>query len=372
VNIDKMVRPGVRAIQRYEPGEDHPGCVKLSSNENPRPPHPRIVEAVVAAMLVSNRYPESGCPELVHAIARHHGLPDDEVMVGHGSNEIIDLLVRACAGAGDNVIFPVPSFIVYHLIAKVCGCEGVGVPCRDYRMDLPAMRAAVTERTRAVFLCNPNNPTSTYVNDTEVREFLRELPPDLFVVMDEAYIDYVDVQDYPDSMQLRREYPNLVILRTFSKFFAVAGVRVGYAMAHRDVVDVLHRVRQPFNVSRLAVAAGMAALQCREELAPLARETIAERERMRVEVLKLGLLCPPSQANFLFVDLGASELDLFSELQRRRLIVRRLGQFGSSRNSYRISVGTPDENDQLIRALREVVSSHAAPGRPVSRQGSTS
>jgi histidinol-phosphate aminotransferase len=210
------------------------------------------------------------------------------------------------------------------------------------------------------------------VNDTEVREFLRELPPDLFVVMDEAYIDYVDAQDYPDSMQLRREYPNLVILRTFSKFFAVAGVRVGYAMAHRDVVDVLHRVRQPFNVSRLAAAAGMAALQCYEELAPLARETIAERERMRGEVLKLGLVCPPSQTNFLFVDLGASELDLFSELQRRRLIVRRLGQFGSSRNSYRITVGTPDENDQLIRALREVVSSYAAPGRPVSRQGSTS
>lgn len=366
MNIDKLVRPGVRQIQRYEPGEDHPGCVKLSSNENPRPPHPRIVEAVIASMLMSNRYPESGVPDLVHALSRHHGIPDDEVMVGHGSNEIIDLLVRACAGAGDNVIFPVPSFIVYHLIAKVCACEGIGVPCRDYRMDLPAMRRAVNERTRAVFLCNPNNPTSTYVNESEVREFLRDLPPDLFVVMDEAYIDYVDAPDYPDSMQLRREHPNLVILRTFSKFFAIAGVRVGYAMADRDVVDVLHRVRQPFNVSRLAEAAGVAALQCREELAPLARETIAERERVRDEVVKLGLACPPSQANFLFVDLQNSELDLFAELQRRRLIVRRLGQFGSTRNSYRISIGTPDENDQLIRALRETMSAHSTPARPVS------
>jgi histidinol-phosphate aminotransferase len=366
LNIDRIVRPGVRQIQRYEPGEDHPGCIKLSSNENPRPPHPRIVESVIAAMLISNRYPESGTPTLVHAIARHHGLPDDEVMVGHGSNEIIDLLVRACAGANENVIFPVPSFIVYHLIAQVCGCEGIGVPCRDYRLDLSAMRRAVNDRTRAIFLCNPNNPTSTYVSDLEVREFLRDLPPDLFVVMDEAYIDYVDAKDYPDSMQLRREHPNLVILRTFSKFFAIAGVRVGYAMAHPDVVDVLHRVRQPFNVSRLAEAAGLAALECAAELAPLANETITERERVRSEVLKLGLTCPPSQANFLFLDLGASELDLFAELQRRRVIVRRLGQFGSTRNSYRVSIGTPDENDLLIRALRDVVSAHAARARPVS------
>jgi histidinol-phosphate aminotransferase len=355
MNIDKIVRPGVRQIQRYEPGEDHPGCIKLSSNENPRPPHPRIVEAVIAAMLQSNRYPESGVPELVHALAQHHGVSDHEIMVGHGSNEIIDLLVRACAGANENVIFPVPSFIVYHLIAKVCGCEGIGVPCRDYRMDLSAMRSAVTERTRAIFLCNPNNPTSTYVNDHEVREFLRDLPPDLFVVMDEAYIDYVDAPDYPDSMRLRAQHPNLVILRTFSKFFAVAGVRVGYAIAHADVVDVLHRVRQPFNVSRLAEAAGLAALECAPELAPLATETITERERVRDEVLKLGLTCPPSQANFLFLDLGTSELDLFAELQRRKVIVRRLGQFGSTRNSYRISIGTPDENDLLIRALRDTV-----------------
>ncbi|HET6349461.1 MAG TPA: histidinol-phosphate transaminase, partial [Candidatus Krumholzibacteria bacterium] len=306
MNIDKIVRPGVRQIQRYQPGEDHPGCIKLSSNENPRPPHPRIVEAVVAAMLTSNRYPESGCPELTRALAKHHGIPDDEVMVGHGSNEIIDLLVRACAGAEENVVFPAPSFIVYHLIAKVCGCEGIAVPCRDYRMDLPAMAKAVTDRTRAVFLCNPNNPTSTYVTETEVRAFIRDLPPDLFIVMDEAYIDYVTATDYPDSMRLRGEYPNLVILRTFSKFFAIAGVRVGYAMAHRDVVDVLHRVRQPFNVSRLAEAAGLAALKCRDELTPLTRETASERERVRAEVLKLGFTSPPSQTNFLFVDLGSS------------------------------------------------------------------
>jgi histidinol-phosphate aminotransferase len=369
VRFDRWVHPGIRDIQRYEPGEDHPGAIKLSSNENPRPPHPKIVEAVVAAMLASNRYPESGCPELTRALASRHGLPPEEVMVGNGSNEIIDLLVRAVAGPGDNVVFPAPSFIVYALIAKICGCDGIGVPCRDYRLDLPAMRRAVNDRTRAVFICNPNNPTSTYVSEAEVREFIAGLPAQVFVVLDEAYIDYVDAADYPDSMALRREHPQVVILRTFSKFFAIAGVRVGYAMAHPDVVDVLHRVRQPFNVSRLAQAAGLAALECAGELAPLARETIAERARVRQEILRLGLACPPSQANFLFVDLGASTLDLFAELQRRGLIVRRLGQFGATRNSYRISIGTPDENDRLIAALRDVMPAPAAAPspRPASR-----
>jgi histidinol-phosphate aminotransferase len=369
MKIERLVRPGILDIQRYEPGEDHPGAIKLSSNENPRPPHPRIVEAVAAAMLTANRYPESGCPELTQALAARHGLSSREIMVGNGSNEIIDLLVRAIAGPGDNVVFPVPSFIVYALIAKICGCAGVGVPCRDYRLDLVAMRRAVNERTRAVLICNPNNPTSTYVTEAEVRAFLRDLPEDVFVLMDEAYIDYVDAADYPDSMAMWRERPQFVVLRTFSKFFAIAGVRVGYCIAHPDVIDVLHRVRQPFNVSRLAQAAGLAALACAHELKPMVRETIAERARIRSEILRLGLACPPSQANFLFVDLGASDLDLFAELQRRGVIVRRLGQFGATRNSYRISVGTPDENDRLIAALRDAIGSQpAAPApRPASR-----
>jgi histidinol-phosphate aminotransferase len=369
VKIERLVRPGILDIQRYEPGEDHPGAIKLSSNENPRPPHPAIVEAVAAEMRVANRYPESGCPDLTQALAARHGLSPAEIMVGNGSNEIIDLLVRAVAGPGDNIVFPVPSFIVYALIARICGCEGVGIPCRDYRLDLVAMRQAVNERTRAVLICNPNNPTSTYVTAGEVRAFLRDLPEDVFVLMDEAYIDYVDAPDYPDSLAMWRERSQIVVLRTFSKFFAIAGVRVGYCIAHPDVIGVLHRVRQPFNVSRLAQAAGLAALGCAHELAPLARETLAERARVRDEILRLGLACPPTQANFVFVDLGASTLDLFAELQRRGVIVRRLGQFGATRNSYRVSIGTPDENDRLIAALRDTLRPHpgASPAPPASR-----
>jgi len=366
VNIRRIVRPGVLDVQRYLPGEDHPGAVKLSSNENPRPPHPRIVEAVIAAMGQANRYPESGSPDLTAALAKHHGVAPGQVLVGNGSNEIIDLLVRAFAGPEDNVIYPVPSFIVYDLIPKICGCTGIGVACKDYRLDLAAMRAAVTPRTRAVFICNPNNPTSTCVSDSEVRAFLNGLDDDVLVVLDEAYIDYVDDKNYPDSLKLLRERDSIVVLRTFSKFFAVAGVRVGYAIAHPDVIDVLNRVRQPFNVSRIAQAAGMAALACAHELAPLAAETIAERARVREAALSLGLVCPPSQANFVFVDLGDSTLDLFQALAARGVVVRRLGQFGGSRNSYRISIGTPAENDVLISAMRDVVRKQPSPARPTA------
>ncbi|HEX5132682.1 MAG TPA: histidinol-phosphate transaminase [Candidatus Krumholzibacteria bacterium] len=363
MDIERFVRPGIRDIQRYEPGEDHPGAIKLSSNENPRPPHPKIIAAVNAALTESNRYPLSGSPALTAALARHHGVTPDDVMVGNGSNEIIDLLVRAFVAPDENVVFPVPSFIVYALIAKVCGVRGVGIPCRDYRLDLDAMRAAIDAKTRMVFVCNPNNPTSTYVNAAEVDAFLAGVPDDVMVVMDEAYIDYVDARDYPDSLALRRRRDGLIVLRTFSKFFAVAGVRVGYAIADPRVIDTLHRVRQPFNVSRLAQAAGLAALECAAELRPMAEEIIVERARVRAAIVELGLACPPSQANFVFVDTGDAEIDLFGELARRGVIVRRLGQFGAAHATYRISIGTPAENDALIGALQDIFHHNPAAGR---------
>jgi len=368
VGLDKRVRPNVRDIQRYEPGEDHPGAVKLSSNENPRGPHPKIVAAVMKALEESHRYPESGAPDLTRALAAYHHATPDEIVVGNGSNEIIDLLVRAFVEPPhESVVFPVPSFIVYGLIPKICGCVGVGIPCRDYRLDLPAMRAAVDANTRVVFICNPNNPTSTYVSAIEVDAFMHGLPNDVLVVLDEAYIDYVDAHDFPDAMALHRKHRNIVVLRTFSKFFAVAGVRVGYAIADPVVIDAVHKVRQPFNVSRLAQAAGLGALASAQELAPYARETIAERKRVRDAILELGLACPPSQANFVFVDLGTSGLDLFAELRQRGVVVRRLGQFGATSNTYRITVGTPDENDRFIGALRDVFHHRPAASRPSSR-----
>lgn len=355
MDIEKLVKKNLLDIMVYEPGMDEEGYAKLSSNENPISPHPHIVEAVTKMMADANRYPPSGSPELVAALAPYLGVSPKEIMVGNGTNEIIDLLIRAFVHSDENVVFPVPSFIVYGLIAKQCDVKGIGIDCKDYRLDLPAMRAAVNEKTKMVFICNPNNPTSTYVTAKEVDAFLDGLPEDVLVVMDEAYYDYVDADDYPDSMGLRKERNTIIVLRTFSKFHSLAAVRVGYAIADPIVVRTLHQIRQPFNVNRVAQVAALAALEVMDELKPLARETIDERQRVREAMLELGLACPPSQSNFVFVDLGDRTNDLFQGLYDRGVVVRRMAQFGSARNTYRISLGTIEENDRLIAATREVL-----------------
>jgi histidinol-phosphate aminotransferase len=360
MEIEKLVRPHLRDIMVYEPGMDEEGYAKLSSNENPKAPHPRVIEAVTNAAMSANRYPLSGSPDLVAGLADYHGVSASEIMVGNGTNEIIDLLVRAFVGPDDNVVFPVPSFIVYPLVCKQCDIKGVGIDCKDYRLDLTGMRAAVDAHTRMVFICNPNNPTSTYSTAAEVNQFLVGLPEDVIVVIDEAYYDYVDAPDYPDSMGLRKDRDTIVILRTFSKFFSLAGVRIGYAITAPGVVKALHQIRQPFNVNVLAQASARAALEVMDELKPLARETIEERERVRQVMLELGLVCPPSQANFVFVDLGDNTVDLFKELFDERVIVRRMAQFGAALNSYRISIGTVEDNDRLIAAARKVMGKNTA------------
>ena len=355
MKIEGLVRPHLRDIMVYEPGQDEKGYAKLSSNENPMGPHAHIIETVMKAVKEANRYPVSGSPQLVEALARYHGVAPAQIMVGNGTNEIIDLLVRAFVGRDENVVFPVPSFIVYPLVCRQCEIKGIGVDCRDLRLDMPAMRDAVDDKTRMVFICNPNNPTSTYTTAAEMDAFLDGLPDDILVVMDEAYYDYVDAPDYPDSMSLRNKRKTIVVLRTFSKFYSLAGVRVGYAVADPEVVKALHQIRQPFNVNVVAQAAALGALEVMDELKPLARETIAERERVRQAMLDLGLECPPSQTNFVFVDLGDSPIDLFAALYEEGVVIRRMGQFGASKNSYRMSMGTIEENDQLIAAARKAM-----------------
>jgi len=355
MDIEKLVRRHLRDIMIYEPGIDEEGHAKLSSNENPMAPHPHVVEAVMNMLKDANRYPPSGSPELVAALTEKYGVTAQEIMVGNGTNEIIDLLVRAFVHEDENVIYPVPSFIVYGLVCKQCDVSGVGIDCKAYRLDMPAMRAAVNDKTRMVFICNPNNPTSTYTTASELDEFLNGLPEDILVVMDEAYYDYVDAKDYPDSLALRKHRNTIIVLRTFSKFYSLAAVRIGYAIADPAVIKTLHQIRQPFNVNRVAQAAGLAALEVADELRPMARETIEERGRVREVMLSLGLECPVSQANFVFVDLGDRTTDLFQEMYDRGVVVRRMGQFGSSRNTYRITIGTVEENNRLITAARAIL-----------------
>jgi histidinol-phosphate aminotransferase len=365
MDLERLAKPFLKDLVPYKPGKPieqlqrEKGIsiapAKLASNENPYPPHPRVREALISAIEEINRYPESGAPDLTEKLAELLSVPPSEIFVGNGTNEIIDLLVRAYVGPDENTVYSALSFVIYKLVSKQCGVAGIEVPARGYGHDLTAMAKAVNDKTRIVFLCNPNNPTGTYNTTLEVEAFLGDLPEQLLVVCDQAYLEYVTAPDYPDTRTLRKGRRGIVSLRTFSKVYSLAGLRIGYAVADGRVVEILNKMRQPFNVNRLAQAAAIAALECRGELAGYVQETIEERERIRTSMLEMGCECPPSQTNFLFVVVKGFTGDICGGLEDLGVIVRPMGQFGGNPNCFRVNTGTRQENDRFLEALHRVL-----------------
>jgi len=363
--LDKLAKPFLKKIRPYKPGKPIeqlqrergiPGPIaKLASNENPYPPAQRIKQAVIEAMGEGNRYPESGAPVLTERLAERHSVDPSEIFVAHGTNEIIDLLVRAYVNPDENCVFSDLSFIIYKLVCMQNGVQFVEVPCVDYTHDLAAMADAIDAKTKIVFVCNPNNPTATYNNTSDFQALIDRVPDHTLVVVDEAYFEFVDAKDYPDSLELRKKHENLIVFRTFSKYYSLAGPRIGYAIADPRVVDILHKIRQPFNVNRLAQAAAEAALDCSEELKPFVEETIREREIMRTELQELGCECPPTQTNFVFVIPKGYSGDVCGRLESRGIIVRPMAQFGAPENTFRVNTGTPEENRRFIDAFKTIV-----------------
>jgi histidinol-phosphate aminotransferase len=365
MDLDKLAKPFLKNVRPYRPGKPIEQLqrergiagpiAKLASNENPYPPCDKIKRAVVEALENANRYPESGAPELTDKLAEWHNVDPTEIFVAHGSNEILDLLVRAYVEPDENCVFSELSFVVYKLVCMQCGVGFVEVPCADYTHDLAAMANAADAKTKIVFVCNPNNPTATYNTADEVTAFLDKVADEVLVVLDEAYHEFVNVSDYPDSLELRKRHENLVILRTFSKFYSLAGIRIGYAIADPRVVDILNKMRQPFNVNRLAQAAAFAALDCGEELAPLIDETIREREAVREALTGMRCLCPPTQTNFLFVIPQDYSGDVCEQLETQGVIVRPMAPFGGPDNAFRVNMGTPEENRRFLDAFKSIL-----------------
>ncbi|MEJ2720625.1 MAG: histidinol-phosphate transaminase, partial [bacterium] len=332
MDLDKLAKPYLKDLNPYQPGKPieqvqrergmKTPFAKLASNENPYPPHERIRSALVAAIDEANRYPESGAPDLTNAIAAYLGVDPAEVFVGNGTNEIIDLLVRAFVAPDENCVFSSLSFTIYRIICKQCDVKGIEVPHRDFGHDLDAMAAAVDDKTKIVFLCNPNNPTGTHNTADATARFLGRIPENVLVVFDQAYLEYVTAPDYPDVYALRRQRPSIISLRTFSKIYSLAGLRIGYGVADAAVVDILNKTRQPFNVNRLAQAAALAALECRDEFGAYLEENGRERDRVRAEMLALGFECPPSQTNFLFVVPTGAPGNLCVRFEELGIIVR--------------------------------------------------
>jgi histidinol-phosphate aminotransferase len=358
--LEKLVRPHILTLEPYQPGKPAEeldrelgiqGSIKLASNENPLGPSPKAVEAMRSALDGVHRYPDGSSWHLRRALAAKLGVDGAQLVFGAGADEILELLAKVLLGPGDECVFAWPSFAMYPIVVQGMGASPVRVPLTaDFVHDLPALARAVTPRTKLVFVCNPNNPTGTSVGAEAFDRFVASLPPTLVLAVDEAYADFARRHDFPDTLAWVRRRPGTIALRTFSKISGLAGVRIGYGVADPELAGYLQRARHPFNVSRLAEAAALAALDD-EEFRERTRRTNAEGVAYLTRELRaLGVEVWPTDANFVLARAGAG---IQTRLLREGVIVRPLAGFGMP-DHVRISVGLPEENELLIKALRRL------------------
>ncbi|MEV5959716.1 histidinol-phosphate transaminase [Streptomyces sp. NPDC051987] len=344
------LRADVTALPRYVPGRAAPSDLvdKLSSNENPYPPLPSVLAALREDLGRVNRYPDPASSELVTRLSKALAVPPDHLVAGTGSLGVTRDLLRAAAGEGDEVLFAWRSFEAYPLLVWATGATPVQIPLREERHDLQAMADAVTDRTRLIFVCNPNNPTGTAVHRAELEDFLDRVPARVLVVLDEAYREFVDDPGIPDGIACYRDRPNVAVLRTFSKAYGLARLRVGYAVAHPPVAAALRACTVPFGVSGPAQAAARASLDAQPELLHRVSTLVAERTRVTRALRATGFHVPDSQANFLWLRLGTRTPAFAAACEAAGVMVRPFGDEGA-----RITIGTPDQNDRLLKTAAD-------------------
>ncbi|MCK0506415.1 histidinol-phosphate transaminase [Aromatoleum anaerobium] len=354
----------IHAITPYPPGKPigelaremgipEASIVKLASNENPLGMSVRAKEAAVAALVDIERYPDGNGFELKAALCARFGVQPDQIVLGNGSNDVLELAAHAYLAPGSSAVFSQHAFAVYPLATNAMGARGIEVPARAYGHDLAAMAAAVATDTRIVFIANPNNPTGTFVDGSELEAFLARVPSDVLVVLDEAYTEYLSEQQRYDSLSWLPRFPNLLVSRTMSKAYGMAGLRVGYGIGHPDVVDLMNRVRQPFNVNSVALAAATAALADEEFLARSADVNRRGMAQIIEALAELALEWIPSAGNFVTFRVGnAAAVNL--ALLKQGVIVRPIGGYGMP-EWLRVSIGLPEENARFITALRQAL-----------------
>jgi histidinol-phosphate aminotransferase len=341
--MSRLTRADLDALPSYVPGRSVPGAIKLASNEVPYGPLPGVAEAIAEAAAGVHRYPDMGVVALREKLARRVGVDPDRVVTGCGSVALAEHLVRATALPGDEVVFSWRSFEAYPIIAATTAAKAVMVPNRaDHGHDLPAMAGAVSDRTRLMLLCNPNNPTGTALRRPEIERLLDAVGPDVLVVFDEAYREFVTDPAVPNGLTYA-DRPNVVVLRTFSKAWGLAGLRVGYLVAAPEVAAAVRKVVTPFSTSAVAQDAALAALAQADEVARRVALVVAERDRLLTAVQKLVPDAPPSQANFVWLPLGERSAEFATASERGGVLVRAFAGDG-----VRVTVGTPEENDAFL------------------------
>jgi histidinol-phosphate aminotransferase len=347
------LRPELAELPAYVPGKTVPGAIKLASNETVFGPLPGVRAAIERAVDGVNRYPDNGCVDLKTALAKHlnsgrvshaGGWGPEHIAVGCGSVSLCQQLIQITATAGDEVLFGWRSFEIYPLQVRLAGATAVQVPLTAHTFDLHAMLAAITDRTRLIFVCNPNNPTSTVVDPDALTRFVEAVPSHILIAIDEAYVEYIRDGLLPDSLALVRSRSNVVVLRTFSKAYGLAGLRGGYAAAHPELITALDKAYVPFTATSISQAAAIASLDAADELLARTDAVVAERTRVSEALHAAGFTLPPSQANFVWLPLAERTLDFVQQAAAARVVVRPYGSDG-----VRVTIGAPEENDAMLK-----------------------
>lgn len=367
IDVQSLAVEGVRSLQPYQPGKpleelereygiSH--AVKLASNENPLGPGKKALAAIEQHLSELSRYPDGNGFSLKKALSKKHGVSMDQLTLGNGSNDILEFLARAFVAVNDEVIFSEYAFAVYPIVTQAVGGRAVVVAAKDYGYDLDAIAAAVSDKTRLIFIANPNNPTGTWLTEKALRDFLEKVPAQVLVVLDEAYYEYaidpaLRACGYTSVMHWINDYPNLVVTRTFSKAYGLAGLRMGYGVSHTDVADILNRVRQPFNANSLALAAAEAALDDDVHLQHSVKLNAEGMQVLTRAFEQLGLDYIPSVGNFVCVKVGDAA-GVYEALLRAGIIVRPVANYGLP-DYLRITIGRADENARFLDALKKIL-----------------
>ncbi|MBD3380248.1 MAG: histidinol-phosphate transaminase [Candidatus Omnitrophica bacterium] len=331
--------------------------IKLASNENPLGCSPGAIEAIKKAVPDINRYPDGGCHYLRQDLAAKLGLSPENFVFGNGSDEVIVLALHAAVDPGDEVIVADPTFAVYSIASKVKNAKVIKVPLKDFKYDLEAMAEAVTGRTKAVFIANPDNPTGSYANSGELDAFIEKMPKRVLVFLDEAYYEFARGGDYPESLKyIDREDRTVVVARTFSKAYGLAGLRIGYGVARPEIADFLNRVREPFNVNSLAQVAAKAALDD-EDFVSRSRQLVdSEKEKIYKALKDLGVEYIPSRTNFILINTGRDSSRIFEHVLSKGVIIREMSPWGL-KGFIRMNIGLPEENDRFLQVFKEALAS---------------
>ncbi|HFE31915.1 MAG TPA: histidinol-phosphate transaminase, partial [Gammaproteobacteria bacterium] len=360
--------PGVRGLLPYQPGKPIgelqreygvSDIVKLASNENPLGPSPRVREVLTAGFDELARYPDGNGFALKQALSARHDVDMAQITLGNGSSDVLEFVVRVFVQPGDEVLFSEHAFAMYPIVTQAASAKAVVAPARDWGHDLEAMLALITDHTRVIFVANPNNPTGTWLHADALKAFVAAVPENVIVVVDEAYFEYASdpalgAAGYPDASRWLDDFPNLVVTRTFSKAYGLAGLRVGYSLAHPHMANLLNRIRPPFNVNSLALAAAEAALADGEHVRRAVHLNTEEMARVTDGVTEMGLEFIPSVGNFVSIDVGGDAAPVYDALLHEGVIVRPVANYGMPRH-LRVTLGLQEENERFLSALRKVL-----------------